>query len=137
MFTIGDDLGFLLCNELVDHVPGPLVIDIFVGRYRSGDHCFAQTPGSLDDRQRFSRHRMGSEHHPCLLRVDHLLDNHSDVDTPVIKTLFCTVVNCPRSIQRSPTLLDSIKEVLLTFDIQVGLLLAGETCIGKVLCCRT
>ncbi len=76
--------------------------------------------------------RVGREHDARLVRVDHLLHDHGDVNLLVGEVLLNPIINSPGAVERCPASLDRLDKVVRSPDVQVCLLLAGEARLRQV-----
>ena len=111
-----------------------LVDDVVVGSDLSADHGLAETVTALDDDVLGPVVGVHGEHDSGVLGVDHLLDDDGELDVLVGVALGFPVVDGPGGEEGGPALLDLVYQVLLVLDVEVGLLLSGEGCIGEILC---
>ncbi len=78
-------------------------------------------------------HRVRGEQHPGDLRVDHPLDHHREPHLGVVDPEVGAVGDGAVRPQRGPAAAHRVEERLDPHDVQVGVLLAGETGRGQVL----
>ena len=78
-------------------------------------------------------HRVRGEQHPGDLRVDHPLDHHREPHLGVVDPEVGAVGDGAVRPQRGPAAAHGVEERLAPHDVQVGVLLAGETGRGQVL----
>ena len=105
-----------------------------VGVHRAADHGFAQAPGGGDHQLVAAAvGRVGGEHHAGGLRLDHLLDDHGQGHRGRVDLLAGPIGQRALGPQRGPAVPDRSQQVLRPADVQVGLLLAGETRVRQVL----
>ena len=116
------------------HVQGCRLENSVVGAHQSCDHRLAQAPGRRDDDlAAVAGGGVGGEHDPCRIRINHDLDDHRQGDRLRIHAGPHPVGHGPLGPQRGPAFTDRIQQVPGANDIQVGVLLPGETGLRQVL----
>ncbi len=85
--AVREDGDLFLRDQAVDDTLRAQVKDVFVGRDAARYHSLAKAPRSFDDRQGFTGDRMRREEDAGLLGRDELLDDHRDIDRPVVESL--------------------------------------------------
>ena len=104
------------------------VDDEMVGVDRAGHHRLAQAGAGIDDSvPAVAGHRVGGKEHPGNLGVDHPLDNDREPHGGVIDAVGRPVTDRPVGPQGRPASAYRVEHGVRTDDVEVGVLLAGET----------
>ena len=136
-----DDL-FLLAAEVLSKDGTEALLQrrledvVFVGIHRPAHHVLAQAPGGVDQDD-VGKARLGieGEQDPggALVRAHHLLHSHREGDVEVAESLVVAIGDGAVGEQGGEAAEAGLQELLLSPDVEVGLLLSGKGRLGQVL----
>ena len=133
---VAHDLHFLAADAFTPPRQRAHIEDDFVGFEDAGNQTLAQAPARIDDDLIGARvQRVGREHDPTDLGLDHQLDHHRDLRRGVFETRRLAIRHRARRPHRGPAAPDGLGNRVRALDVQVGVMQPGERGLRRVLGC--